>query len=389
MNELTNNASIAQTSPTAHLRNSSIELLRIICMVLIILHHVIVHSGALGMSNQTNLFISYFFVPGGKIGFDAFVAISTWFLCESKFKSQRFLKVWFEAFFYSVVFTIVAMLLGVGVDFKSFVEVLFVIFGNSHGFVAAYLLFYLLTPFLYLVSQKVSNKGLTWLVILLFGAQLFSQWMGVIFGYYQHFSSELTLFVFFYFSSLWFKRYNFGFLHKKWLMGLIVLAIFTLTLLLIYLPKTYNNGFLNFLVGINTDESGVFNIIGGYALFFLFLDIRMKPNKVINLIATTPLGILLIHDHNVLRSVFWTKIFNISLIFDFQPGLFTLSVFGFAFAVFLSCASIDLVRQYALEKPLFRWHWLQTQCEKWDALLDFSGNQPLKNSIVENNREER
>ncbi len=76
-------------------RNSSLELLRIIAMILIVVHHYAVHSGfiyeyqpftASKLIMQT---LSIF----GKVGVNIFILISTYFLCsQTECKYKKWLK---------------------------------------------------------------------------------------------------------------------------------------------------------------------------------------------------------------------------------------------------------------------------------------------------------
>ena len=93
-------------------RESNIELCRIFSMVLIISHHCIYHGNAINMEYCTNKLIALALLPGGKLCFDTFIAISMWFLVDSSFKAVRFVKLWTEVLFYSVLTTIAALLLG-------------------------------------------------------------------------------------------------------------------------------------------------------------------------------------------------------------------------------------------------------------------------------------
>ena len=60
------------------LRNSSVELLRIISMVMIVFHHFAVHGGFKWDANAVTIphFWYNFIIMGGKIGVDIFVLIS-------------------------------------------------------------------------------------------------------------------------------------------------------------------------------------------------------------------------------------------------------------------------------------------------------------------------
>ena len=98
-------------------RSSNIELLRIICMFMIVIHHFMAHGhrpcaptiaekqgrngshfmahGGLWMlPTGINKIIVNFFMPFGKMAFVVFVVISCWFLTNSEFKGARFIKTW-------------------------------------------------------------------------------------------------------------------------------------------------------------------------------------------------------------------------------------------------------------------------------------------------------
>lgn len=67
-------------------RNSSIELLRIIAMVMIMFHHFAYYSGfEYNLSSISTPYLWYnFIIMGGKIGVNIFVLISGYFLIDDK-----------------------------------------------------------------------------------------------------------------------------------------------------------------------------------------------------------------------------------------------------------------------------------------------------------------
>ena len=101
---------------TRPLRSTSIELLRIISMVMIVFHHFAIHGGF--QWDSLLLSVPYFWCNfismGGKIGVDVFVLISGYFLVTDEgpiFNFKKILKYWGQVFFYSIVIYIIFVLL--------------------------------------------------------------------------------------------------------------------------------------------------------------------------------------------------------------------------------------------------------------------------------------
>lgn len=96
-----------------------------------------------------------------------------------------------------------------------------------------------------------------------------------------------------------------------------------------------------------------YSVLGNILAYgIVLLGNYMKPfsSKTINTIASTSLGVYLIHDNDNLRSYLWHNIFKASE-FDFSPYLIV-AIIVCTFIVFISSGLIDLIRHYCLEKPL-------------------------------------
>lgn len=330
------------------LRDSNLELLRIVCMILLVAHHFAVHGGLLKLDFSFPKYVGLVFLPTGKICFIAFIAISMYFLVDGKNKPQRFLRCWLEVVFYSVSLTIITWCLGGSVRFRDLISSFFVMTSNSHGFAASYLLFLLIYPFLLKATKGCKKMQARYLLVVLFGIQILSQIFKTWTGYTQPVFSELTLFVFCYVLSLNLKRYPIVQLEKKWFDVLVIILVYIYVYLInLVTYKGELNDITSVLYGITTDESSIFFIIGGYALFYLFKNIKIPYNKLINSIATCTFGVLLIHDHNFLRHLFWNEIVRTQTFFDSNYFIiwFGVTIMG----VFLVCSVIDYLRQKLLE----------------------------------------
>ncbi|MGN9019085.1 acyltransferase family protein [Lachnospiraceae bacterium HCP1S3_C3] len=346
-------------------RESNIELLRILCMLGIIAHHCVVHGGGINMEYCSNKLICILLLPGGKIGFTCFLAISTWYLVDSKYKTAKFLKMWLEVFLYSIVFTVIASVVTNDFSLKKVFSSLLPIAGNSHGYAASYLLLYLLIPFLGKIVKNISKFQARLLLGILFYAQVLSQIIGYINDYYQSIYSEILLFIFCYILSLNLKRWPIKLINDKVVCGLTFATIWLMICQIFYLQVRGNSrGIFNFISAITKDESSILYIIAGYALFLLFRKIKIKHSYIINSIATTTFGILLIHDHNYFRTVVWNNIFKCST--WYYSRYFILKILLCVCDIFIICGCIDYIRQVFIERPLFNNKKLVEKCKRMD-----------------------
>ena len=88
-------------------RNSNLELLRIILMLLIVAHHFVVNSGITEVYDLKGSPVNTLFLElwgmWGKTAINVFVLISGYFMCTSKLTWKRFLKIVMEVKFYHIV----------------------------------------------------------------------------------------------------------------------------------------------------------------------------------------------------------------------------------------------------------------------------------------------
>ena len=353
------------------IRKSNLELCRIVCMLLIIAHHCVVHGGGISLEPGVNRTISFLLVPGGKMCFDAFLALSTFFLVDQDFRSERFLKIWLEVFFYSVTFAVITYLIQGGFTWRNWFSIFFPITGNSHGFASSYLVLYLLIPFLSRVKERLTHVQATMLLLILFYVQIGSQLIGNIGLYFQPIYSEILLFVFCYFIAFYFKKWPFKLYNNK----LFLISGVSICWLMLFFIQYYagyypENPILTYLSAIIVDESSPLNLIGGYFLFLFFNSLKIKDSKIINQIAKPTFGILLIHDHNFFRPIVWQKIIRTDTWYD--SDVFLIRIILTALFIYFVCSIIDYARLYILERPLFKSQKLKRLCEKLDTTINIS-----------------
>lgn len=94
----------------------------------------------------------------------------------------------------------------------------------------------------------------------------------------------------------------------------------------------------------------ILNIPLAVSLFLYFLTRPYFFSAMINRIAGTVLGIYLIHDNNLMRTLIWDYIFpNLDYI---HSSYYVLFYIGKVFAVFAICSIVELLRKRYVERPL-------------------------------------
>ena len=101
-------------------RNSNIELLRIVSMLMIVILHFLMHGQILKWSAfGSKEYAIYWMIEAFVfVSVNAFVLISGYFLCLSEFKVSRPMEIWSQELFYSIVCTICCMAIGGGISKK-------------------------------------------------------------------------------------------------------------------------------------------------------------------------------------------------------------------------------------------------------------------------------
>ncbi|MCI5829689.1 MAG: acyltransferase [Treponema sp.] len=145
-------------------RDSRFELLRIIAMLMIIFHHIMqktfepsfITPEVLKSLDAWQTFGARGVYWMGMVGNYCFMMISGWFLCKSKFTMKKWLTLYAEVFFYSVVIGLIMFLTGKSgkVEFAK----CFLALNCSGWYIWAYLTFFVTVPFLNKLIENLSKK---------------------------------------------------------------------------------------------------------------------------------------------------------------------------------------------------------------------------------------
>ena len=149
------------------MRQSNIELLRIISMMLIVATHLCNHYMDVPGSVwpfpdgfvfiQTMKSITY-------IAVNMYVLISAYFLCVSPFKSKRVIMTWAEVLFYSLALGIPHIIKG-GIGIKTVMSVFLPVLMSEYWFATVFIGMLILSPFINMSLKVLDENRLRYLCI--------------------------------------------------------------------------------------------------------------------------------------------------------------------------------------------------------------------------------
>ena len=129
------------------------------------------------------------------------------------------------------------------------------------------------------------------------------------------------------------------------------------------------------LLGFINNQRSPLNIIFGYTLFYFFININIKYNKMINVLASTMFAILLIHDSNYFRNIIWECILSSRFRNVLSNNIkFVFGYLGVVLGLAFGCSIIDLIRQNTIEKWLRGSKLFVYLSEKINNIFDLSSN---------------
>lgn len=338
-------------------RNSSIELLRIIAMFMVLMHHFIVHNSfdisrlPFGVSK----FVLYFlFSGGGKAAVVVFFAISIWFLLEGDCSLKNCLRrVWFlerELLFWSFLLLIVTFLFDMQ-DFglKLLVKSLFPISMGMWWYATSYSILLVLMPFLLVGLGTLGQKGhqcLTMFIILFYG--LFGLLPGSRFALgepaFDGFVGFIFLLIIISYHKWYLKPISIKTASAFIVFGLV--PILVNALICLRNPSFGINGFLYM-----ADNWKLPVVLLGYGLFLIFRDFSFY-SPFINTVAKSSFAVYLITEYQSVRSVLWTRLFSINK-FNLV-GFGILEVLACVLGIYVLCTVVDMLRLKVFSRTIDR-----------------------------------
>lgn len=337
-------------------RNSNLELLRIISMVLIVATHYVIHGFNINeLTYSANKYILDIVYLLGKSGVECFVLITGYFMINSNFTLKKLVRLLSTVSFYSIFILILFCTIlnpvnkiGIIDIIKSFFPVIF----YQYWFVTIYVVLMILSPFINMGIKSISKKTYKFLL-----CTLVLMWSVIPTLFLINPAGMLGFnlvgwFITLYLIGGYIRRYvdhNKHNANKHFKVAIIFMFILLVSSVLFnYIGYIYNIN--SFLMGSRhfAARNSIITLIIAIELVIGFIKLKEKHNNLINIISSATFGVYLIHDNIYMRPYIWNTIFNNQERYASEyliiHAIFAISI------VYIVCTIVDLIRQRTIEK---------------------------------------
>lgn len=302
-------------------RESGVEGLRIIAMVMIVAYHayrygIVEQNIALGSSAFDLFMLSL--SPLGKTGVAIFFLISAWYLCEreaptfrSSLRKACYLEL--EVLMYTIIlfaeYRILVPNALLSVD--DIVNNLFPISSNALWYATAYIMFLLLYPFVTAALRAIGPSMHARLALVMFAV-----W-GVAYGLTRYATWEFPTWSFIYFIYLYILLSYYRWYLREitpstaWLMvaaGCLIFVVHIASCVLAF-RYTGNHSYINKDHLFLTEEGKLPVLLVAFGLVSLAVRCHRRIIGV-NAVASAMFGVYALHDNALLRNLLWTGTFS-------------------------------------------------------------------------------
>lgn len=318
-------------------RNSSLELLRIVAILMVItLHYLHKEIGgvlAIVNKNSINYYIVYFFETISIIAVNLFVIISGYFMVsKEKVKINKVISLLILCYFYGAILYLFSIVLTRSkFDFKNFINSINPFLIGGYWFVRTYCILYLISPFINVIINNINKKSLQKLILIFI--MIFSIWSSFLTDAPKD-NERIMLFILLYIIGGYIKKYrSSGIETKKMIIIYILSVLLTYIIRLIGGARAWNYEF-------------IFNIISAVSLFMIFLSLKIQ-SKRINYVATYVFSIYIIHFNPYIVDIVYKRLLKSNQMYN---GIyFIIQLMLSVSLIFIVCICLEFVRRNCIK----------------------------------------
>ncbi len=323
------------------IRQSNIELLRIISMCMIIAMHYMTKGMVLpklsdDISLHNVMFRLIFAFCASAV--NVYVFISGYFAIDSKWSIGKLIRLWIQVLLYSVMVPVVLWAAGVvdisSMDLGTKQQIFLPISYEHYWFATSYVLLYLFCPVLAVAIDKLDKKQLGTTIAVLLTVFCGFKSVNPYLIPWDKYGDDVIWFMVLYLIAGYIRLYGVPFIDKKdeqdtrgyedesendirrksavrrGLAVYIISSVLTFAIALVVSFIVRNTGKLEYYMDMTLCYNYITVLIASVGLFCAFKNLNIGSNGFINRIAGYTFGVYLLHENIVLRDL-WPGILGI------------------------------------------------------------------------------
>lgn len=284
----------------------------------------------------------------GKFGVNLYILISGYFMVKSRFRWKKVILLLGELYFYNIFVGVAAYFLSAE-SFSVSGMIRYTLKGISHPwFLTVYLMVYILSPYINKMILSLTQTELKRLIVVMLliwslfptVVSLFSGGNSETLLYY----SDFIIFVIMYIIGAYFRLYPSGVFKSKRSSAAIAVVSYSIIFAFMFVYDKFSYLLEPKVSMYFIKQNSVFIVLLSAGVFCIFKDMSIKSSKVINVIASTTLGIYLLHDNKICQTFLWNDLLHTKT--HISGRLPVLYVIGVCACIFLCGIIIDLIRQF-------------------------------------------
>lgn len=350
-------------------RQSNLELLRILCIIAIIGDHFTGQNALVSFAGVPEACFYILVTSLSRVGCSVFVILSAWFSTDLSFRSKKVIHVWLTVAMFSLPFMFWQLTRPIFSE-KAMQILVYPLEESPLWFASYYLVLMCLVPVLNLLLREGSRR-LTEFILFFFGAAMVL---------YPTVTSELGFFahdiwpmIFLYLLTGYWKKYRpVPSLSKARTWFLISwLAVCAGRVMGVFLPVGTGSAMLQkYMETYRARMQTLPNLVTAYSLFFLFYNLKTKPSRVINRLAGLSLGVYCFHQLPGLYPILWDKILRAPFHAENLNGVYRMAyTLAGIFVTWILGSAAEFVRAKVAGLLIENRKWFATLCRRADRLI--------------------
>lgn len=351
-------------------RKSSLELLRIFCILAIIGDHFVGQSGITTGGGGGLLETAFYDVCTSlsRVACNVFVIISAWFLSEQPFRMKRVLHVWLTVIGFTVPILFYLYRIGeVGDEFL--LLGLFPVEESALWFVGYYIVLVIFSPLFNRIIIQSKRQVQYLLLIFLLLLVIYPTVTGKV-GFFFH---DIFSMIFVYFLTGYIKKYV-KIPNRRTAMVVFVSFWFVLTALRVttkLIPGDFSAEWGAYFEFYRSGLQTLPNLIMAFSLFFTFYGIDIGSRKLINFLAGSTLGVYCFHQVPGWYNWLWTNVFHApeyaTELLGFKRGIYVICSI---LTVWMMGTVLELIRAKISEVVIEKRGWYKDICDNVDKAVN-------------------